>query len=149
MQQIFVSKRDRWLTIVMAATLILVALAMVPMIAAAAARASASHLIGIVVAVLTLALAGSVLAATKYVVDGDRLEIRSGPFRWNVAIAEIVRVSKTDDPSSAPALSLDRLSIEYRRGEARREILVSPRDQEGFVRLITTLNPRIETPERA
>ena len=70
------------------------------------------------------------------------LIIRSGVFRWRVPIRQIESVTPTNNPSSAPALSLDRLEIRY----GPKTILVSPADQEGFVRALRTVNPRIDLP---
>jgi hypothetical protein len=56
--------------------------------------------------------------------------VRSGPFRWTIALDDIHAVTPSRDLRSGPALSLDRLRIEYGPG---REILISPRDQSGFL----------------
>src|SRR4051812_1849219 len=46
---------------------------------------------------------------TRYLVgDGDLL-VRSGPFRWRIALASIGSIVPTNNPLSSPALSLDRL----------------------------------------
>ena len=68
---------------------------------------------------------------TSYTLRADQLLIRSGPFRFRVALAEITSVAPSRDPSSSPACSLDRLEIRY-RGE-RSRILVSPEDKVGFL----------------
>ena len=73
------------------------------------------------------------LLDTKYVIEGDALKICSGPFRWTVPLADIVEVNPTDDPFSSPTLSLDRISIKYRRGVELHEILVSPEEREAFL----------------
>ena len=68
---------------------------------------------------------------TSYTLDARSLHVRCGPFRWTIALSEIHSVTPTRDARSSPALSLDRLRIEY---GARRPILISPRDQEAFLR---------------
>lgn len=68
---------------------------------------------------------------TSYTLDARSLHIRCGPFRWTIALKEIHSVTPTRDAGSSPALSLDRLRVEY---GARRRILISPRDQEAFLR---------------
>ena len=62
-----------------------------------------------------------------------------GPFRWRVPIDAITAITPTRSALSSPALSLDRLRIEY--GE--RAILVSPIYKEGFVRALRAVNPSI------
>ena len=71
------------------------------------------------------------LLGTRYILEPDQLLVRSGPFRWRVPIADIVRITPTTNPLSSPALSLDRLRIEYGRGSA---IMISPRDKDRFLR---------------
>lgn len=71
------------------------------------------------------------LLGTRYILEPDQLLVRSGPFRWRVPIADIARITPTTNPLSSPALSLDRLRIEYGRGSA---IMISPRDKDRFLR---------------
>ncbi|TLY78355.1 MAG: hypothetical protein E6K49_05935 [Gammaproteobacteria bacterium] len=71
------------------------------------------------------------LLGTSYMVDAESLDVRSGPFRWTIPLRDIRSVTRTRDPHSAPALSFDRLRIEYGDG---RSLLVSPQDQDGFIR---------------
>ena len=61
------------------------------------------------------------------------LRVVSGPFRWRVPIADIQSVTPTRSLWSAPALSLDRLRINYGNGRC---ILVSPADKQGFMEAI-------------
>ncbi|MDX1605745.1 MAG: PH domain-containing protein [Candidatus Competibacterales bacterium] len=70
------------------------------------------------------------LRSTYYRFDEDHLHIRSGPFRWNVPFQQIQGVEPTRNPLSSPALSLDRLRIDYGRG---RSIMVSPQDKRRFL----------------
>jgi membrane protein YdbS with pleckstrin-like domain len=70
---------------------------------------------------------------TYYAVEGDVLRIVCGPFRWRVPISQISSVEATRNPLSSPALSLDRLRIQYGDGK---KILVSPADKAGFLKAI-------------
>ena len=56
--------------------------------------------------------------------------VRSGPVRRRLAIADIVAITPTRNPLSAPALSLDRLRIDVRRGGY---VLISPADRDAFL----------------
>lgn len=76
------------------------------------------------------------LLDTHYTLEPAQLLVRSGPFRWRVPIAEITRITPTSNPLSSPALSLDRLRIEYGRGSA---IMISPRGKEQFLRDLDAL----------
>lgn len=132
---VFDSKADRWLVwlavVPTAGTLLLTAWC----VYASGVRA----IPGLVIGLLTAAFAWSVFGYTRYTIDGRTLVVRSGPFRWLVPIDEIDSITPTDDPSSAPALSLDRLSIRY----GTREILVSPREHERFIEALRAVNPKI------
>ena len=66
------------------------------------------------------------LLATRYTLDSTMLRVRSGPFRWRIPVADITSIKPSRSTMSGPALSLDRLSIAYGRGNV---LLISPRDQ--------------------
>jgi len=72
-----------------------------------------------------------VLVSLRYFLSDDSLRVVCGPFRWQIAIKEISVVSPTHNYKSSPALSLDRLLIEY--GEGRR-ITISPEPRKEFLR---------------
>jgi hypothetical protein len=82
-------------------------------------------------AVVGIGLPFWVLTSTTYTLDDDILLVRSGPFRWKVPVHEIASITPTSNPLSSPALSLDRLRINYGDG---RSIMVSPQDKEKFIR---------------
>ncbi|MBZ6067931.1 PH domain-containing protein [Aeromonas schubertii] len=71
------------------------------------------------------------LTTTYYRLEGDTLFVSSGPIRLCVPLREIVNITPTNNPLSSPALSLDRLRIEYGRGKS---VMISPRNKEEFVR---------------
>ncbi len=77
-----------------------------------------------------IVIVGSPFASTYYRIDGPELFIRCGVFHWRIATASITNITPTHDPRSSPALSLDRLRIDYGAGKT---ILVSPKDKTGFV----------------
>lgn len=87
---------------------------------------------GLVVAVplgaLTLVL--WLLLTTRYTLEGAYLGVRSGPFAWVIALRDIRAVTSTRDPHTAPALSLQRLRIDYGAG---RSIMVSPAEEGQFL----------------
>ncbi|HHX63417.1 MAG TPA: PH domain-containing protein [Chloroflexi bacterium] len=77
---------------------------------------------------------------TAYTIAGDELIVRCGPFRRVVELNEIVSVRKTHNPLASFALSLDRLEIRY--GE-QGLVLISPRDEVGFIDRLRGANPVI------
>lgn len=111
------------------------------LVASAAASAIAVVIVGVVESPL-LALAISpllllsvglpmwLLGATSYTLDRTDLNVRCGPFAWRVPLREIRAVTATRNPLSSPALSLDRLRIDFGRMGS---IMISPQDKEGFM----------------
>lgn len=73
------------------------------------------------------------LASLKYFLSDDKLRVRCGPFKWQIAINDISRISPTNDAKSSPAMSLDRLLIEY--GDSH-QLMISPEPREEFLRQI-------------
>ena len=78
---------------------------------------------------LSLLLPAWLLLGTRYSLTDDALKVRAGPFRWTVPLAEISSVRPSRSILSAPALSLDRIQIDY----GARRILISPRERQRFV----------------
>ncbi len=77
-----------------------------------------------------LALCVWTLLGTYYVIDATHLVVRSGPFYWTIPLREIRSVRPTQDVRSGPALSFDRLRVEFGAG---RVLLISPRDKDAFL----------------
>jgi hypothetical protein len=71
-----------------------------------------------------------ILTSTHYTLDDDLLLVQSVPFKWRVPVHEITDITPTGNPLSSPALSLDRLRIDYGPG---RSLMVSPEDKERFI----------------
>jgi hypothetical protein len=70
------------------------------------------------------------LYSTHYTLGQGQLVVRSGPFTWRITIADITSVTPTSNPLSSPALSMDRLRIEYGKGAS---LMISPRDKNRFL----------------
>ena len=136
---VFRSKVDAWLLWVVRLSLIgTIAVVLATVISQGEAEA-AWPAIGIVV--VTYAFVEWIFHSTYYTVDQDYLRIRCGPFRWRVLISEIESISPSDSVLSSPALSLDRLRVNYRGG---RSVLVSPGDRASFVDALRSVNAGIE-----
>jgi hypothetical protein len=73
------------------------------------------------------------LRVTWYDTSADGLRIRCGPSRMTIAWENIERVLPSRDRRNAPALSYERLQLDYRRGSRQRTVLVSPDDREMFL----------------
>ncbi len=79
---------------------------------------------------------------TKYTFEKENLNIRFGFFlNKNINIKTIIKISETNDFSSAPAVSTDRLEIRYNKNDT---VLVSPKDKKGFIDSLLAIHPNIE-----
>ncbi len=86
-----------------------------------------------------------IFSTTYYQIDGRILKIRCGiSYILKIDIDTIRRMSETNNPISSPAFSLDRLEIKYQKEQKIDTIMISPKDKDGFIKLITQLNPTIE-----
>lgn len=135
----FESRRDRWLVLLLRVIPVVV-LAMV----GGAWFVSHHDLRGpiagaVIVIVVELVFFESILRSTYYVVQGQTLTIRSSFITWRVPVREIRSITPTRSAVSSPALSLDRLRIEY--GE--RWIMVSPDRRVEFIEALRAINPSI------
>ena len=125
MSQPYASERDRWLVVIGLGATALSVVSVAPLLLTNIA-ASIKLVTGTLL-ILTVALVIWVYVATYYVVEAGELLIRSGPFRWRIHISEIHRISSTRSPWSSPALSLNRLRLDYGDGKW---ILLSPKRRE-------------------
>jgi hypothetical protein len=82
------------------------------------------------VSLFCLAIFVWMVLGTYYVIDSASLAVHSGPFHWSIALRDIRSVKPIRAAFSGPALSFDRLRIEYGAG---RVLLVSPREKEAFL----------------
>lgn len=138
----FHSKIDVWFVVLTAAMGAAVCGSLLPLLVSG--LPGAAFIVAGVTA-FALALPIWLLVATHYTfLDGDLL-IRSGPFRWKVPLGQVRGVSVSRSRLSGPALSLDRLLIQYGRGES---IVVSPADKAGFIRELEARRSN-NSPERS
>lgn len=92
---------------------------------------------------ITLSLLGTVCWFTTYyeITERDQIITKSGPFRFpSIPIREIHSITPTNNPLSSPALSIDRLDIQYGAWES---MLISPKDKQAFINECLRRNPDI------
>ena len=90
------------------------------------------NLLFAVVYALTIVLIWWPVLNTRYVIDKDTLLITCLFLKWLIPLSSIQKVTKTDFSISSPALSLDRLRIDYLKDGQAKFILLSPRNKEAF-----------------
>jgi Bacterial PH domain len=71
------------------------------------------------------------MVSLRYFLSDENLRVRCGPFRWQIPIRDITAVSPTNDTKASPAMSFDRLQIDY--GDDSR-LLISPEPRAEFLR---------------
>lgn len=86
-----------------------------------------------VLVVLGAVLPVWILLSTNYYVINENLWIYSGPFRWKILTSSISKIEFSRSWTSSPALSLDRIFIEYDGGKS---IMVSPKERTKFLTAI-------------
>ena len=128
MNNVYKSKVDTWLGVILGG---------VPFASAFAAwqlvqtPIPGRWMVAVPILLLGVCLPLSLLFFTTYRITDISLRIRSGLFAWEIPIQAISKVESTNDPFSSPALSLDRIRIEY--GHAK-SVLVSPANKDDFLR---------------
>lgn len=124
----FNSKIDIWLGV-----LIVAVAAMVLKAAWLIASQPYGFIEAIVLSVMGAILPVWILLSTGYDVVNESLWIHSGPFKWRIYTSSISKIEFSKSWASSPALSVDRIRIDYDRG---RWIMVSPKDKTKFLRAI-------------
>jgi hypothetical protein len=129
----FRSKIDGWLVLLVIATGVLALTTSIPLIIRGVPGAIP---IAVVVFVSVVGLPVWLLSTTSYWFEDEELCIRSGPLRWRIPVNQIKAVTPTRNLLSSPALSLDRLQIDYGLYQS---VLVSPLDKKGFLGALNAL----------
>ena len=82
-----------------------------------------------------------ILTGIRYRIDGEALRITCGPFyRLEIPVHSIARITRTRNPISSPAASLDRWEVRYGKGES---VLISPDQPDAFLHQLKSINPAI------
>lgn len=90
--------------------------------------------------VLTIAMIWWPVWTTQYTVANGQLNIRCMWLNRNIPMADIQGISPTSNSVSSPALSLDRLKVDYLKDGKIKSVLVSPKDKQGFTSLLMSKN---------
>ena len=135
----FESKRDAWL-VLMLRGLPFVVLLIIAAIWYSQGRDMRGPFVGVVLLLIfEIFFFEATMRSTYYVIEGDTLLIRSGIFRWRVPIRSIRSITPTRSALSSPAMSLDRLRIDYEQ----KAIMVSPEEKRRFIEALRAINPQI------
>ena len=125
----YASKIDWWLGLI----LVLVPVVPVVVCIALATSGKASELpIGIAALVFVALLYVGVVVPVKYGIGDGRLVVRFGLCRVQIPLSDISDVHPTRNPLSSPALSLDRLWVQFGKGFSK-AVMISPADRDQFL----------------
>ena len=79
---------------------------------------------------------------TYYILDHGVLQITCGLFyKENFLIADITQIRATNNPLSSPALSMERLEIQFK---SKQSIMISPKAKNDFIKELVQQNPSIK-----
>ena len=82
------------------------------------------------------------LLNTKYIIHNKLLKIKCGLFNFKpIDIMKIKSVEKSNSLMSSPASSFDRIEIRYGKFD---EVIISPDEQQLFIKELIEINPTIE-----
>ncbi len=127
MEQTYASKVDTWLATT-------IGMAMLACVAVPFATYATVGPVVVIPGIFTLLIGGVlplwIFTSTDYRLTDATLFVRTGPFKWEIPVHEITKVTPTRDPLSSPALSLDRLRIDYGQGKA---LMISPKKKQEFI----------------
>jgi hypothetical protein len=139
------SRYDTWLRIIFWITNLIMIVAVAMLLRDGDAASLAVAVFGAAV------LAGALWMqfATYYRLEGETLLVRCGPLRWTIPVASITSVTPTDDPTAGPALSLQRVRVEFTKNGRADEIFISPDDRDGFIAELRKTSGAGAVPPRA
>src|SRR5699024_4843062 len=132
---VFPSKKDGWMVIIWWGT-------MVVFLQIVYEAIIQSQLIISIVMFLIMIFLASTWFHTRYIIADGLLIISFGfVYKKTIPIQEITSIRSTKNPFSAPALSLNRLEINYGKYET---ILVSPKKRNGFLAELKKHHPTVQ-----
>lgn len=128
MTTVYRSKIDVWLIAVLGITIVA---SLFASFAILSSETPVAFAIATFTAIIGIELPLWLLLSTHYTLGDDRLTVQSGPFKWRIPVADITDITQSSNPISSPALSLDRLRIDYSRGSS---LMISPHNKSEFLR---------------
>ena len=96
---------------------------------------------GILFITPVFALVTYTLFTTRYVVEGENLTVKSGPFYNKIfSIKAFRKIVKTNSLITAPASSTDRIELFFNGYDS---VVISPKDKDAFINHLKSINPAI------
>jgi|SRR5215471_13070788 len=127
------SKKDAWLIAIIAVAFLITLISLILTLITPGALQQGGW-VSVVVVVVVWAFVASLIWPLYYEITPSDLIVRSGLLHWNIPLSSIQQVHPSHNMLTPPALSLDRLRIEYLQNGKTRFMLISPKDKTGFLR---------------
>ncbi|MHB0960534.1 MAG: PH domain-containing protein [Pirellulaceae bacterium] len=133
MDKVYRSKVDWWLWLVISVGVLVMLVSSVALLV----NPPQDDVPAVWIALAMLVLAAFmvwILFSTYYIVTATDLLVRAAFFRWRIPLEQIIEVFPTHNPLSSPALSLDRLRVNYKRPSGRTWwVMISPNERDRFL----------------
>ena len=131
----FQSKKDIWLAVLIWGVIILMFFMMI----------TEQNIVVYIVGILNNALLLWLWFGTSYKIDDENLIVKSGPFKSTIDIKSIKKLRATKTLLAGPALSIDRIEIQYKRYDS---VIVSPKEKNKFIESLLSKNKSIEVDDK-
>lgn len=133
LRSVYYSKIDAWVGVLIAGTF-----GLGLYLTVRAALTGALILATLLVAVL--AVIAAFMFPTRYIITPQELVVQGGLVRSRVPLERIHRIYPHRSVIASPAMSLDRLAVEYRTGRFNRPtVWISPKDKDRFLEEIASM----------
>ena len=131
----FQSKKDIWFAVLIWGVIILMFFMMI----------TEQNIVVYIVGILNNALLLWLWFGTSYKIDDENLIVKSGPFKSTIDIKSIKKLRATKTLLAGPALSIDRIEIQYKRYDF---VIVSPKEKNKFIESLLSKNKSIEIDDK-
>lgn len=95
----------------------------------------------VIMAVALLLFTGSIWFFTRYIIQGEKLIVQCGFIKRIIDIQKITSIRETKNIITAPALSIERIEINYHPYET---IQISPKNRALYIETLQKINPTIQ-----
>lgn len=131
----FKSKKDIWLAVSIWGVIILMFFMMI----------TEQIIVVYIVGILNNALLLWLWFGTSYKIDDENLIVKNGPFKSTIDIKSIKKLRATKTLLAGPALSIDRIEIQYKRYDF---VIVSPKEKNKFIESLLSKNKSIKVDDK-
>ena len=131
--QVFYSKKDWWVLAFLICMTGLLLQLLITMFTKGTAYQFPVHTI---VYIFTILMLWWAVWSTRYLVQNETLSIRCLFLKWDIPLTDIESIAVSNNSQASPALSLDRLKIDYVKDGKSKFILLAPRNKAKFCQAI-------------